>query len=291
MVVEQKHPFIVLDQNVMRDCRTLSLAWDRCRFERLQLLIPHVAGFEFSKGSKQFDTWRRSLEYVCKYPEFVSVARKITNMLDEERLTGQPCRTVVEQDATVLFRQLLDGLAHEDFSTLNEMIDGPIRRLMPKSLAVWNDSEQHHQWIGRIRNGLQSTMSKESLRKLRSNPDAGLFEWLSSDDAIRFVFQGINSQLNNDVVSLCLASSASVSASFTSGFAAVAIYWLAFRGLDEAAPEKSTNDLLDIEYATLGSLSVSLLSNDKRLNTIYQAMSTAVSERQVWFRTRAWEKT
>jgi hypothetical protein len=212
-------------------------------------------------------------------------------MLDEERLTGQPCRTLVEQEATILFRQLLDDLAHEDFSRLNEMVDGPIRRLMPKSLAIWNDSEQHRQWIGGIRNGLQSTMSNESLSKLRNKPDVGLVEWLSSDDAIRFVFQGINSQLANDVVSLCLASSASVSASFTSGFLAVAIYWLAFGGLDEAAPEKSTNDLLDIEYATLGSLSVSLLTNDKRLNTIYQAMSTAASERQAWFRSGAWEKT
>jgi len=202
MVVEQKHPFIVLDQNVMRDSRALSLAWDRCRCERLQLLIPHVAGFEFSKGSKQFDTWRRSLEYVRKHPEFVSVARKITNMLDEERRTGQPCRILVEQEATVLFRQLLDDLAHEDFSRLNEMIDGPIRRLMPKSLVVWNDSEQHRQWIGRIRNGLQSTMSNESLSKLRNKTDVGLVEWLLSDDAKRIDFQGINSKLANDEVSL-----------------------------------------------------------------------------------------
>jgi hypothetical protein len=82
------------------------------------------------------------------------------------------------------------------------------------------------------------------------------------------------------VASLRLASSPSVTASFISGFAAVAFYWLAYGGLDDAAPEKSTSDLLDVEYATLGSLSVSLLSNDRRLNTIYQAMRTAATERR-----------
>jgi len=66
-------------------------------------------------------------------------------------------------------------------------------------------------------------------------------------------------------------------------FAAVALYWLAFGGLDQAVPAKATNDLHDVEYAILGSLSVGLLSNDKRLSTICRAMAASARGRHVWF--------
>lgn len=188
-------------------------------------------------------------------------------------------------------RALLRDLAQEEFVKLNEMIDGPVRQLMPASLVVWDDSEEHRRWIVTIRDTLRSTMTDETLKRVRNKPAGALSEWLSSVDGIRFVFQGINSRLGNAVPSLCLASSPSVNASFVSGLAAVAIHWLAFGGLEAAAPAKSTNDLLDIEYATLGSLSVSLLSDDKRLNGVCQAIRTATGERQSWFRDRGWERT
>jgi hypothetical protein len=282
--MDQQHQFIVLDQNMMRNSNAISTALDRCCREKLQLLIPDVAGFESSKGSKPFDTWRRSLECLRGYPEFVSVSRKLTKMLAEERRTGRPCETLVDSDVTMEMRALLKDLADDDSSALRKIIEGPVRRFMPASLAAWSDSEEHKQWISTARNELHCTMSHEALKELRKSPREGLAEWLSSTDGIRFVFQGIKSRGTADEASLLLSSLPSVSAAFISTFAAVVMYWLAFGGLDKVSPKKVTNDLLDIEYAILGSLSVDLLSNDKRLSTICRAVSTASRKRHAWLR-------
>ena len=284
VIMNERHQLIVLDQNVMRDSKVLSLALDRCCRENLQLLIPDVAGFELSKGSQQFDTWHRSLEYLRCYPEFVTVSRKLTRMLGEENETGCSCPSLVDRDSATCMREVLHGLDHDDTFPLRRIVDGPMRRLMPASLAAWSNSDEHKQWIIKIRDELSRMMDEEALKRLRKSPQEGLAEWLSSIDGIRFVFQGIRSRGASDEVALRLSSMASVSAAFLSAFGALAVHWLAFGGLDVASPNKLTNDLLDMEYAILGSLSVALLSKDKRVSDICGAMSTASRERCAWFR-------
>lgn len=281
--MDRQHQFIVLDQNVMRDANAISSALDRCCREELQLLIPDVAGFELSKGSRQFDTWRHSLKCLCGYPEFVAVSRQLTKMLAEERQTGRPCETLVDSDLTTLMRQLLDALGRDDTASLRRMVDGPMRRLMPASLAAWSDSENHKLWILAVRDELRRMMSEEALKRLRNSPQEGLADWLSSVDGIRFVFQGLKSRGACDETALLLSTVPSVSSAFISGLAAVGLYWLAFGGLDSALSDKLTNDLLDMEYAVLGSLSVDLASKDRRIGIICRAMSTASCERREWY--------
>jgi hypothetical protein len=67
---------------------------------------------------------------------------------------------------------------------------------------------------------------------------------------------------------------------------AIGLYWLAFGGLDDAKPESATNDLLDLEYGILGAVSHSLLTTDKRLKVIHQAIRGGYVGRKEWF-TRA----
>ena len=172
--MDKQYKFIVLDQNVMRDSGALFRALDRCCREDLQLLIPDVAGFELSKGSKQFDTWHRSLECLSSYREFVTVSRKLTKMLEEERRTGYPCESLIDSDLTMLMRQLLDALEHNRTLSLRQMVDGPMQSLMPASLAAWSDSEQHKQWIITIRDQLNDMINSEALKRLRRSPENGL---------------------------------------------------------------------------------------------------------------------
>ena len=145
--MDYRYPLIVVDQNVMRDADAIAAALDRCCRESLQLVIPDVAGFEFSKGAEPFDTWRRSLECLCKYPEFVSVSRKLTKMLAEEHRSGQACETLIDPALTRFLREMLSSLSADDPSPLRAMIDGPVRELVPESVEVWSDSDKHKQWI------------------------------------------------------------------------------------------------------------------------------------------------
>ncbi|MHC4405581.1 MAG: hypothetical protein ACYTG0_38540 [Planctomycetota bacterium] len=280
--MNREYPFIVIDQNVLRDSKALAGALDRCCRDSLQLLVPDVAGFELSKGSRPLDTWRRSLDYLSAFPEFVSVSRKLTKMLAEERRTGRPCETLLDDHGTTELRAMLNKLASGDESALETLINGPVRELIPGSVDAWSDSESHKAWIKTMRDGLRDTMSPEDLKSLRRNPEEGLIVWWSSIAGTRFVFQGMQSRGQTAETPLRLSSVPSVTGSFIAAVGGLGMYWLASGGLDAAAPEKATSDWLDVEYAALGSLCVDLLSNDKRLNTVCGAIRTASRNRHSW---------
>ena len=277
------HPFIVVDQNQLRDAEAIGQALDRCCRERLQVLLPDGAGSEMSKGSKPFDTWRRSLSHISPYSEYVSLARKMTEMMHEEDRTGRPVETLVDDRAVDRFRSMLNNQAKGDLSQLQEMINGPVQEEVPASLAVWGDHARNKRRIQHMCEVLRDQVSRELLDRLRRSPMEALTSWVTSDDGTRFVFQGMKHRGSSDEDAICLSRGASVAAHFYLALAALAAWWLAHGGLDDAAPEKITNDISDVEYAVLGALSVDLLSRDKRLNDIYGVVRAAARSRHQWF--------
>ena len=278
----ETHRFLVLDQNVLRDRNALESALDRCCREDLGLLITDNSAFEWSKGSKPFDTWRRSLEILSVYPEFVSVSRRLTDLLDDERLSAYPCNVVVHDGLTTSFRKILHELRVADYTSLQAILDGPARTLLPESLLEWGNHVQHKQWIVFVRDELRNMVSEKKLKSLRRDPQAGLVQWLSSEDGLRFVFQGIKQEMKDDVAALRLTQRTSALGAFVSTFGAIGMYWLLQGGLDTAPPQTITNDFQDIEYAVVGSLCQDLVTKDKRLATIYHAVTRAVPFRHRW---------
>jgi hypothetical protein len=274
----KKHRLIVVDQNVLRDRSLMLAAAERCRRDGLSLLLPDVAGFEFSKGSRQFETWRRSLERLQSCRDVLAVGRKLSLMLDEERANGRRCDTLVDSAGTNRIRLVLDGLVRRDDSSLRSLVDGLRTGMAPASF--WQDSAQHLQLIVRMRDGLRSEMNSGFVTSLRRNPHSEMTVWLSSEIGARLVFQGIRSLGVSDVGSLGLSLSDSVLVTFVLALSALSIHWLAFGGFESASPGATTNDLLDVEYATLGSLSTELLTRDKRLKAIRDAVVAATASRQ-----------
>lgn len=276
----RKQPFIVVDQSRIRDVSTIAAALDRCCRENLQLLLPDGAGFEMSDGSQRLKTWKQSLHVVKDYSEFVSVSRKLSAMLSEELNAGRPCERIVDSHATEETRSILRSLAGDDDSPLRSLIDGPVAEMMPASLDEWSNHEQHKNLILTMVRLLKSEMTDEEVRQLRGDPVNKLGEWLSTINGIRFVFQWLKSCKVNDESALLLCTKPSVSASFATGLAAIAIYWLAFGGIEGKDASDITNDLHDMECSVLGSLSVGLVAEDKRLNRIAEAVSAAVQQQQ-----------
>jgi hypothetical protein len=127
-------------------------------------------------------------------------------------------------------------------------------------------------------------MSPRDLKRLRRSPHEEVTSWLASVAGTRFVFQGILSRGASADVAVHLSANPSVSAAFFSTIYGLALHWIAFGGLASAKATAFTNDLHDIDYAVLGSLSVDLLSDDCRLNAIHRAVREASHARTSWFR-------
>lgn len=143
--MDSRFPFLVVDHNSLRQDERreddlLKTAIDRCCRESLQILLPEGAFFELSKGSRPLDTWRRSLSFLAKYRELVSVSRKLSVLRQEEIVSGQPCSSISADDLTEFHRSLLESLAANDSRALTELVDGPIASLMPASIREFGDA-------------------------------------------------------------------------------------------------------------------------------------------------------
>ena len=247
------------------------------------MLVTEHAGFELSKGTEPFVTWRNSLALLSEYPECVFASRKMTALLREERASQKPCDGVIDERLTAAVRQLLRELANDEHTLLHEIVDGTINVLLPKSIADQADAATQKEWVKVMGEGLRSSTDEELLRAMRKNPRDAVSRWLCSDSGLRYVYQGIRSSVDDDIIALNLAQFPSISAAFVSACGALCMYWLAFGGLESVAPDTIVNDWNDLEYAVIASISSGLLTKDKRLRNIYTAISDAMIYRRKWF--------
>ena len=143
-----KFPFLVIDQNQLQKADSIADAAARCRDENLQLLISDGAGFELSKGSEVFHTWRKSCEYIRQHADLIAVSRKMTEMMRSEIRTERPIESLVDAAATASFKELLNDLSDRIETSLNQLIDGPVQESPPpprRALAErhWTDCAQN----------------------------------------------------------------------------------------------------------------------------------------------------
>jgi hypothetical protein len=285
MATTSQLPFIVIDQNRLRDANMVASTIEQCRENGLEVLVPDVAGFEFSKAIDRPEdalrTWRCSLQHLASSPELVVAGRKLPDLWNEELATGTPVIKVVDDKATPPLRDLLRGINASE-STLRSFVTERVARIMPASLEHWSQHEGHREMLVKVRDLLKPYLSEGTIKNLRKNTSAAVGSWMASADAVRFVFQGLKHAGAADKVSLCLATQPSVYGGLFSGMAAIVLYWLGAGGLDLVDPKKATNDLHDLEYAILGALSHALVTTDKRLGTIEQAIRGGYAGRGEW---------
>jgi hypothetical protein len=283
-------PFVIVDQNQIRCADVIAAAMEQCQQEQLQLLIPDGAAFEFSKiiamKGDPFLTWKKSLHVIARFSNYVVVGRKITHLWKEEFEQGVPAVDIVDNGATELFRTKLCQIDSGSEKELRSFIDGTVMRLMPESLDLWSNHEHHKVMMRTVRNSLKSQLAEETIKDLRSRTAAGIVDWLSSIDGAKFVYRVIQASGASPEIAR-LAVEPSVYGGYVTGMVAMGLYWLAFGGLEEAKPEAFANDLHDLEYGILGALSHSLLTADKRLKVIHEAIKGGSAGREKWFaRTR-----
>lgn len=279
-----KFPYIVIDQNQLQDADSIDVLCDQCRRDNLQILFPDVAGFELSRGKDPYRSWSRGLQHLAQHAEHVCVSQKTSILIREEIYTGLPSSNIVEINATMWFRNLLREIANGNASTLHSLINGSVQKLMPESLKTWSKHEDTKENANKIQKYLISVCSVDLRKKLRKSPLEGICLWNSSEHRTQFVLLYLLSQRANPRIALKLAETPSVAGCLASAIATLALDWWGNGGFQNSRPEIATNDLLDSEYATLGALSHSLATSDKRIKRVCQAIKSGMKERVVRLR-------
>ncbi|MBL8827302.1 MAG: hypothetical protein JNM18_09970 [Planctomycetaceae bacterium] len=272
-------PFIVIDQNQLRDRRLLAELATRGQKQGLQLLVPEGAFFELSKSKKIMDTWRNSLQLLYLHRTSVCISDKMTRLMNEEIIQQEQASRIDSKAETTFVRSILEQINSSDYSTIQEIIDGPLAEKLPRSLLIWNDHDNHKSLVTKLQALMKESIPPDLLKKLRQSPETAAKTWLCSISGARFVFQGIKSFGADDSTALLLTREPSVNGAFLCAVAGLAVNWIANGGLESAKPRSLTNDLHDIEYIVFGSLCDSLASEDSRAINICTAVKESFSVR------------
>ncbi len=280
------HPFIVVDLNCLRKTDVIASTAEYCRQQNLSIMLPDGSAQELSKCLRQqvspLKTWKGSLLEIAKCSDVVVVGRRLSAMLEEESRTGIPCAQIYDDKGTLLFRNHLQKLANGDDSLLQDLIDVDIQQKMPGSLQAWSDHEVQKQIVEKLKHDLSSSLSSNEIKALRQDIVDGIVNWFSSLAGYQYVFEFTKLATNDPTLAAQLTVQPSVSAGFASAFAALALYWLGVGGFESLHPQDLTNDVYDIEYSVLASLSHSLISVDKRQKKINKAIRGGIDARLLW---------
>jgi len=281
-----KHPFIVIDQNQCRKQQVVETLVHRCRQQELGLLLPDTAIYEFSKGTKAYDTWRRSLDHICKEPELVFAGRSIGTMMNQEVSKGIPLNDIVDHEVTPRLRQLLTELRAGDDSRINKALAEVVKFIDDeKNLREQHDANKSI--VDSLAEHWTSSLSVEDLKKLRQPDRESFVRILAEFETAGIVFEAAKGDGCSEVVATSLTVGPSVYGHVVLGLAALALDWLAQGGLDGTKADKITNDFHDLDYICTASFCIDLVTDDRRANRVYSAMIEALEMRWEHLKTLA----
>ncbi len=262
------HPFITIDQNYLRKPDLITQLVDTCRRSDLKILIPDGAFLEFAKSDCFVETSRLSLIELAPYRKSVVAGRKLSHLMADELSNCAPTDYLINSETTAYLRSILADLDNGKGAELQDIVNGPNWVLMEAALDDWCNHDKLKAMIVALHDAIKATMTPAQLKSLRKSPDEEMLKWMESDTLNAFVFQWPKRRGADETTAYRLTTSPSVNAGFISAVLGIAVYWIAYGGIEASKPTAVSGDLNDLEYIVFGSLTHSLASKDQRATSI-----------------------
>ena len=262
-------PFIVLDQNALRKPELLGPAIERARLTRVQLLILDVAVLEMMKHpTKWEETSRGSLAGLAACAGLVSVGRGVPDLMKEERDSGVPAiASLVDRELTPPFRALLlefqnaAGGSHLDY--LRSKILDTQQRIIE---AQYLQHEDNKRMLLGFRDVWKEVLPHAADRRRAGGNVQDRLALLAHPTLTRTLEQILISHGHSVRMAQRVALDRSVSAHWMLSLLAIAFRWFVDQGLDNLPAVKATNEVIDVDYITIGSLCSELISRETNVN-------------------------
>lgn len=273
-----KLPYIVIDQNRCRDTETMQMLVARCKVRGLKLLLPDIAVYEFSNVKVPDVTWRNSLAELCKEPELVVAGRGIGPMMKEELATKSPTEDIVDTDVTPRFQRMLADLRDGNDARLNLAL-AEIAKCIKKERNLRERHAENKKKVVSYRDVWLKSLSPDDLRMLRQQNQSVFIRVMAElETACIAIKAAENDGCSRDEASF-LTFNPSIHGHMVYGLAALSLDWLAYGGLEAAAPEDLTNDIFDLDYVVTATFCQDLATKDKRARRVYSSLISAFEER------------
>ena len=276
-----RYPYIVVDQNCLRDEALISEIKAKSKILGWQILIPDVSMMEMLKSQEWESTMRHSLRYLASCPDLVSLALGFGEIMRAERDSGEPIDDLVDDLITPNFRQLL--------IEIDSGIDGKVIAKVRAGIVDAQDLAKRQflrhtnnkAMLVSLRDAWRKELSDKEIRELRSDPRKQVDLWASVQMTKTCVI-GLENGGYPIKAAQMLSAEPSVSGCWVSCLSALALKWLVLGGIEALPPKKVTNDLVDVDYIVLGTLSCELHSKENRVKELYQNMGHVMDARWKW---------
>ena len=270
-------PYVVLDQNCLRDKPIISESVSRAREEGELIVLTETAFYEMMK-SKDWDSYYElSLVGLTEFPESVVGARSIGAMLEVEERDGIPQRYIVDDTWTSMLREHLTNLrvGPDKIMEINKIFAARLQDGMFNTEFY----ERNKAVLVRMVKDLSDNLPPEFVKNLRQRNRQALVNFMASDEVMSVCIDSIRDSGHSRDVAIMLALEPSVSSYHFLSTLALALKWVALGGIEMTTPERLNNDSLDMDYITISLFCKKLISKDQEMTWIYSVLREAIDRR------------
>lgn len=277
-----EHPFVVLDQNCMRDDRGVDHVTPLLEAARVggpRVLVPDVALVEMTQHPLAWKgTMSRSFRLLAAELDAVVLGRSVAEMAREEISTGRPVTELVDGELVESLRDLIAELTSAEGPALAYFRER-VTRARESAARDFYDHNRNKELAVDQNDGWRKVTSPAGAAALRAG-DEQLLRLLALKAVKDFGVQALcRSGATRSVAesllstpSMCLAA---VAAPVVSG-----LMWFADGGIDSRLPKDTSNDGIDLDYVRLAVFSAGVKSLDGRVRRLVEHVA-AVMDMQV----------
>lgn len=272
-------PYIVIDQNCLRDEDILRERVTRARTHGELIVLPDTAFIEMTKNAEWELTIKESLRILAKYSAGVVVSYSPGQLLRMERDSGRAHCDIVDHIATPQIRSLLDEIDRGENNFLEI-----IKPLVVDAQAVFRNQKLNHEgnrkYVAAAVGFWELSLPMTAIKQLRRNDRKLFCELLASSHVVemcRISMEGLGWAAGS---SSYLASSPSVTSHNFLCIAALGLRYVADGGIEGKSAEKVTNDVADLDYLLMATFCKELLTKDQKLNELYENVCAAIEYRE-----------
>ena len=256
----------------------------RCDREGLKIVLADISWFEQTKGSRPYEIWRKNLALLSATPHHVVWAKCPKEIFNEEFTTGYRVQDLVDERATQTIRDVLAGLQRNSDEPLNDMLTA-LASGIDREKANFLQHDANKAAVVELRDGIVNRL-REKMMLLRKKC-IGLADLLADDEVSQWAFTVAKQLGCSDVTSRSLFCEPTLVHLWITAIAGLGAEWFSQGGLDSKPADQVTNDVADSEYIALSASCVSVVSEDKRFNRIYDAVRQSTPKRSLRFRDMA----
>lgn len=273
-------PFIVLDQNAFRPDRGLLDDAIRMAVDTgAKLLVIEAAMVEMLKNAQWEETARRSLAGLEQHSKLVALGRAVPELMRREFAGGRPGYYELEDlertpSLQALIRELPNGRGRV-LDTIRATI------LQAQATVV------HPQYLDHAGNKAKLIRYRDTWAELLNAEARSITRRDRSARAMLLAHPVWGEVVERELVEAGLDAGTvrrlsydrSVTSHSLMTRSALALRWLLDGGLDTAAPEKVTNDVMDAEYVTVASFCLELVTLEGKVKELLSVLREAAELR------------